>query len=294
MGYPGFWKQKDDKLDEAISKLVKIVRGEEFSYNINSMKKALFVGIVEFLRPLALLFHAITLVPPPEALKVPSYDEFQSLYRYLGFSSDIVELFSNDTVVRLFTSWNFLCQNQDEAGFPTSASAVDKLVRQPLLENSLIELPDDFSELINTAANFRCPTSLLDDHVSSMPTLCLICGSLLCSQSYCCQRVISKGTKGACSFHLQTCSGPSGGIFLRVRDCQIILLTTRARGCFLPAPYVDEFGETDFGFRRGNPLHLNKELYAKLERIWLHQSISEEVVNQNEIDSRNRNEWQHF
>lgn len=288
LNYPASWVQSHEKFDSAILKLLKIVRGEEFVCDFGVLRQALFVGIVEFLRPLALFFHALTLVPPPEALKAPSYDEFQPLCRYLGFPSDIADLFSSSCVDRLFSFWK--SQNTVQQDGVT----VINPVRQPVIENSLIELPEDFSELINTAANFRCPTSLLDDHVSSMPTLCLICGSLLCSQSYCCQRVVNRETRGACSCHLQTCSGPSGGIFLRIRDCQIILLTTRARGCFLPAPYVDEFGETDFGFRRGNPLHLNKELYAKLERIWLHQSISEEVVNQNEIDNRNRNEWQHF
>ena len=41
--------------------------------------------------------------------------------------------------------------------------------------------------------------------------------------------------------------------------------------------YVDEFGETDPGFRRGNPMHLNMELYWKLQRVWMYQEIAEEV-----------------
>lgn len=35
----------------------------------------------------------------------------------------------------------------------------------------------------------------------------------------------------------------------RIRDSQIVLLTSRERGCLLPAPYVDSYGETDPGFR---------------------------------------------
>lgn len=47
--------------------------------------------------------------------------------------------------------------------------------------------------------------------------------------------------------------------------------------------------------RRGNPLHLSHELYAKLENLWLNQSIAEEVANQYEIDHRNIGlEWHHF
>lgn len=36
-----------------------------------------------------------------------------------------------------------------------------------------------------------------------------------------------------------------------IRDCYIVLLTNRMRGCIRAAPYVDEFGEVDQGFRWG-------------------------------------------
>lgn len=78
-------------------------------------------------------------------------------------------------------------------------------------------------------------------------------------------------------------------------------MTTRRRGCIRAAPYVDEFGESDQGFRclsilvypiifncrRGNPLHLNQALYNKLKQLWMSQGIAEEVVNQFDIDNRN-------
>lgn len=42
-------------------------------------------------------------------------------------------------------------------------------------------------------------------------------------------------------------------------------------------------------------MHLSHELYAKLENLWLNQSIGEEVANQYEIDHRNIGlEWHHF
>ena len=37
-------------------------------------------------------------------------------------------------------------------------------------------------------------------------------------------------------------------------------------GTFLPAPYIDEFGETDKGLKRGNPLYLDPEKYEELNR----------------------------
>jgi hypothetical protein len=36
--------------------------------------------------------------------------------------------------------------------------------------------------------------------------------------------------------------------FFRVRECQIVLLAG-TKGCFIPAPYVDSYGETDQGLR---------------------------------------------
>ena len=37
-------------------------------------------------------------------------------------------------------------------------------------------------------------------------------------------------------------------------------------GTFLPAPYIDEYGETDKGLKRGNPLTLDPEKYEELNR----------------------------
>ncbi|MCP9260595.1 E3 ubiquitin-protein ligase ubr-1 [Dirofilaria immitis] len=256
----------------------------------------LHTAVLEFLRPLSLLYHALTLVPPPEALKDnikkmnfcffdPSVNEFEPLCRYLGFTPSLGEFLGGSSVEKLFALWTSSQGDKSKIDF----------VRQPVLENAFVQLPEDFSELINYAANFRCPSISSDDRSSSAPSLCLLCGSLLCSQSYCCQRTVNGITLGACSYHLKACTGSSGGVFLRIRDSQIVLLTTRERGCLFPAPYVDVYGETDPGFRRGNPLHLSHELYAKLENIWLNQSIAEEVANQYEIDHRNIGlEWHHF
>lgn len=78
--------------------------------------------------------------------------------------------------------------------------------------------------------------------------LCLICGEMLCSQSYCCQTEVSGDKVGACAAHAQLC-GAGVGIFLRVRECQILLMASRTKGSFYPAPYLDTYGETDHGLR---------------------------------------------
>ena len=59
---------------------------------------------------------------------------------------------------------------------------------------------------------FRCPKSDGDD--SRAPTMCLVCGKMLCSQSYCCQTEFEGATMGAATEHAYKCGG-GAGIFLR-------------------------------------------------------------------------------
>ncbi|KAH7722004.1 Zinc finger in N-recognin family protein [Aphelenchoides avenae] len=249
-----------------------------------ALRKRLYATATEFLRPLAILYNALTLVPPPEALKDPSLHEFEPLCRYLGLPHRLQDLLDGSLIDHLFTMWSAHIPQ------PDAALAVPHPVRIRLL----IDLPNDYSELINQAASFRCPSIQVEDLSATVPTLCLVCGKILCSQSYCCQQSFNGENVGACTYHMSRCSG-SSGVFLRIRDCQVVFLTAPKRGCHKAAPYVDEFGETDSGFRRGNPLHLNADLYWKIQRLWLHQEIAEEVLNQYEINHRNiAFEWQHF
>lgn len=113
----------------------------------------------------------------------------------------------------------------------------------PRESNKLINLPEDYSVLINQASSFtsvqpptltlhthththtskkgrkravcylcRCPRSGADK--SRAPTLCLVCGSMLCSQSYCCQTEVDGEDVGACTAHTFNC-GAGVGLFLR-------------------------------------------------------------------------------
>lgn len=91
---------------------------------------------------------------------------------------------------------------------------------------------------------FRCPNSEGDE--SRAPVLCLICGKMLCSQSYCCQTEVSGDKIGACAAHAQNC-GAGVGVFLRVRECQILLMASRSKGSFYNAPYLDIYGGKRIG-----------------------------------------------
>ncbi len=49
---------------------------------------------------------------------------------------------------------------------------------------------------------------------SRAPSMCLVCGEVVCSQSYCCQAELDGEAVGACTAHAHTC-GARVGIFLR-------------------------------------------------------------------------------
>jgi E3 ubiquitin-protein ligase UBR2 len=83
-----------------------------------------------------------------------------------------------------------------------------------------------------------------------------MCGEMLCSQPFCCQQEIGKKRVGNCTSHAYKC-GNTCGLFLRVAECQVLLLDLhvkkgddiQVRGYFIPAPYLDEYGETDQGLK---------------------------------------------
>ncbi|CAK5066505.1 unnamed protein product [Meloidogyne enterolobii] len=66
----------------------------------------LHLATITFLRPLAILYNCITLVPPPESLKDPSLDGFVPLCRYLGLPSTILEILGGVEVVTMSNTSN--------------------------------------------------------------------------------------------------------------------------------------------------------------------------------------------
>ena len=82
--------------------------------------------------------------------------------------------------------------------------------------------------------------------------MCLICGEML-----------KKGTNeiddrlvGACTAHTYKCCLNSG-VFLKIDECKILLMQLKfskesklseVTGCYVSAPYLDDYGETDQDF----------------------------------------------
>lgn len=240
-----------------------------------------------FLRCCVLFYRYLTDVQAPAAFTEPGGDTFSNICEYLGVPDTSSELLGYPEFQDLLLVWcSHKRVNEYLSGTPMS------IVKEPLAVNRLVELPNDYSELINAVSLFTCPNSDRED--SRNPTMCLVCGEMLCSQSYCCQIELNKSMVGACTYHAHQC-GAGVGIFLRVRECEILFLASPMRGCFVSPPYLDDYGETDQGLRRGNPLHLCVEKYKKLHTLWLSHGIHEDIARAIESSSNIiSTQWQHL
>ncbi|KAI1301491.1 E3 ubiquitin-protein ligase UBR2 [Halotydeus destructor] len=281
---------------ELISEL-RLVAGVPMKQKSNCLQSertvsSLKTKLLPYLRCTAMLYHFLTNVPPPtrlsDAAQLPMSceEEYTVLCSYLNLPSKIHGLLESPSVRQLAMNWtrhsrvHSLVVSRNNAGSPTDMPL--KLIEQPHEVNQLIELPADYSELINSVSLFTCPNSDSDD--SRSPTMCLVCGTMLCSQSYCCQTELDGTMVGACTYHTHIC-GAGIGIFLRIRDCKILLLAGKSKGCYMSPPYIDEYGETDQGLVRGNPLHLCEASYKELHRLWLRHGIPEQIAHALELST---------
>ncbi|MCJ8736842.1 hypothetical protein PDJAM_G00016990 [Pangasius djambal] len=249
--------------------------GVSASMTVDTVKR----GVLPFLRCAALFFHCLTGVPAPEELSnaaVSSESQLSLLCSYLALPCNLFQLFQDhqDTATSLIQRW---CGNK---AISEALKGEMHIIRYPRTRNRLIDLPEDYSVLLNQASHFKCPNSSDDER--KHPTLCLFCGVMLCSQSPCCQVPLDGEEVGACTAHAATC-GAGLGMFLRVRECEIVLMASRTRGSTYPAPYLDEYGETDPQLNRGNPLHLCPERYRKLNQLWQQHCILEEIARSLEV-----------
>ncbi|XP_041969901.1 E3 ubiquitin-protein ligase UBR1 isoform X2 [Aricia agestis] len=230
----------------------------------------------DFLRWCCLFFWFLSDVEPTTELTEAGGDTWENMCAYLDLPSSFAELLGAPLGRGAVLEWASLADEW------FAGAAAPALVLEPAEPPRLVALPEDFSELMNVVSEFSCPNSERED--SKNPTMCLVCGQILCSQSYCCQieirskeRSSGKELVGAVVAHALRC-GAGAGVFLRVRECELLLIAAPARGALLPAPYLDLYGETDQGLRRGNPLLLCAERYEKLRVLWLSHGVHEQIA----------------
>ncbi|XP_049926523.1 E3 ubiquitin-protein ligase UBR2 [Epinephelus moara] len=245
-------------------------------------------GVLPFLRAAALFFHYLNSTAPPADLLVTGPGQWEALLSYLSLPSNLLQLYHSQHTLLEPLIHRWCCH----PGVRQTLQGGGVIVRFPRESNRLIDLPEDYSILINQASSFTCPRSGGDK--SQAPTLCLVCGSMLCSQSYCCQTEVEGEDVGACTAHTFTC-GAGLGLFLRVRESQVLFVAGKTKGCFYPPPYLDDYGETDQGLKRGNPLHLCLERYRKIERLWRQHGVAEVIGHAQEANQTLvAIDWQHL
>ncbi|XP_024145560.1 E3 ubiquitin-protein ligase UBR2 [Oryzias melastigma] len=246
------------------------------------------VGLLPFLRAAALFFHYLNSSVPPTDLMGSGPGQWEVLCSYLSLPSNLLLLYQSHRSLLdpLIHRW---CHHP---ALKHTLQGGGDFIRFPRESNRLIDLPEDYSVLINQASSFTCPRSGGDK--SRAPTLCLVCGAMLCSQSYCCQVEVDGEDVGACTAHTFTC-GAGVGLFLRVRESQVLFVAGKTKGCFYPPPFLDDYGETDQGLKRGNPLHLCLERYRKIERLWRQHGIPEVIGHAQEANQTLvAIDWQHL
>ncbi|XP_015515354.1 E3 ubiquitin-protein ligase UBR2 [Neodiprion lecontei] len=274
--------------DQSVLKFTEELGLKVGSYTASELWRRVQAASIPFLRACVLYFHYLTDVPAPAELTIQGGDTYENMCKYLGLPVRSDELLDSEAVVNLAKLWVAHPKVQQYL----SGTSTIVVTKDPLMINKLVDLPEDYSELINAVSLFTCPNSDRED--SRNPTMCLVCGEMLCSQSYCCQVELNKVAVGACIYHASKC-GAGVGLFLRVRECEILFLRSPTRGSVTCPPYLDEYGETDQGLRRGNPLRLCRDHYKQLNQLWLghglHETIARAVQSSSTLITM---QWQHL
>lgn len=138
-------------------------------------------------------------------------------------------------------------------------------IRNPVLFE-LVALPRKLDILLGNIEKWHCNNC---EKVPVDPAICLICGTLVCSQSRCCSSFSTN--KGECNIHADLCGGGTGMFFL-IKKC-VLLVLFDGRGHFLNSPYLDLHGEVDPGLRRGKPQFLNGQRYDEIKVMWVKHQI---------------------
>jgi len=274
----------------------KKIKVEASKVNLSKLYSKLEELVLPFLRCSGLLFQHFTDVLPGKSLVKDGGFSYGPIAKYLGMPPTLQQFI--ESPASSFIVQCLLCKYMEEnevelvmPKFPMNFRKVippavissktkpfypvAKLTNDPTWRCGLIPLPRDYTDLMNLAANFVCCNSVTGE--SKTPALCLVCGLMVCSQSHCCDAVMSGFKCGGCTTHAREC-GADIGIFLRIRECIVVLHSKVTRGTFLPAPYLDEYGEADKGLKRGNPMYLDQEKYEELNRIWLRNEVPEKIA----------------
>lgn len=152
----------------------------------------------------------------------------------------------------------------------------------------LAKLPTDLATLLQDTRRRSCKKC---GNVPPEPALCLLCGDVVCLQSFCCQSE-DDGERGEGNQHMDTCGG-SVGVYFKIKS-NLVLLLYQGNGTFhFLSPYLDSHGEIDVGLRKGRPQKLHQQRYDELRKqVWGH-GVANIVARKTEA-SMDQGGWQTF
>lgn len=127
----------------------------------------------------------------------------------------------------------------------------------------LLKLPPEYEKIFTYYDKRRC------HKCGSMPSVCLLCGKIMCLKNFCCNLCHGDTTSDVCETvrHATEC-GSGTGIFLDIASTCIIVIRGK-RACEYDPLYLNKFREIDKGWTRGEPLVLSEDRYKLLEERWL-------------------------
>ncbi|OLY85062.1 E3 ubiquitin-protein ligase ubr1 [Smittium mucronatum] len=200
-----------------------------------------------------------------------SFQEFVDLWNFLRLPSPLKVFslqFSSAPLVAIIKRWvSQLAEFRSAHTSPVSVGSGYTMaipVEMPL-PFYLTKIPRRFEVLFENSYKAHC---MQCNAVPQDPSICLLCGRFVCTQTFCC---LVDGV-GECNNHLKICGGNTG-LFLPVKKCGLLLLNNSI-GCFMQAPYLDIHGEADLGLKRGRPLLLNTMRFEDIRRLAVNQKIS--------------------
>merc|ERR1719394_986528 len=196
-------KEEGDKVEDELAQFLKEIRAELTSLNVQLKVAQGDSAVMEKILNMSECADKSEILPADQ--------EFAHLTKYLGLSSSPRLLLDSPftlVLVRRWMSHPDLRLGQDY-GYTAQVP-------------QLIPLPQDYSNLINSISSFTCPRSIGEE--SKTPSMCLVCGTVVCSHSYCCQAELDGQSVGACTNHANKC-GCGIGLFLRVRECKVVMFS---------------------------------------------------------------------
>jgi len=234
---------------------------------LEQVEVRLQASCLPYLRIAALLRHYIYNEPLPDIWEEDW--EFTRLTQYLGMADlDMSGRVASAPCLgwlvppaTLATTW---CRELAVFASKSHLSArklvlVNNSWRQP----QLLRLPRNYDSIFQFYHKRVCTVC---QKVPKDPTLCLLCGVMVCLREGCCRAPQGDQMHEAVR-HSVDC-GAGTAPFLAVNSATIVVIRGK-RACIWGSIYLDAFGEEDRELKRGKPLFLNMERYQLLETQWL-------------------------